>query len=137
MQTAGVSPTRNVTLPWDFSVVHFLRKDQSPSYMAVMHFSELQDDAVRQFYIYVNGIQWNPRGGLTPDYHYSDALYTTIPFNDNAGWCNVSFNATPNSTLPPILNAIEFFVVISTTDDGTDSQDGTCIYKKIHEHTSC
>lgn len=38
---------------------------------------------------------------------------------------NISINATDNSTLPPIINAIEVFSVIPTTNIGTDLQDAS------------
>ncbi|CAL4901105.1 unnamed protein product [Urochloa decumbens] len=77
-------------------------KDPSPGYIAVMYFSELQalpDGALRQFNFNVNG---RTRGSTR---------------------YNVSIDATANSTLPPIINAVEIFTVISTTDVGTDLQD--------------
>jgi hypothetical protein len=37
----------------------------------------------------------------------------------------ISISAAANSTLPPIVNAVEVYSVINTTNVGTDAQDGT------------
>ena len=92
-----------------------------------MYFSELQllrGNATRQFYININGYLWLPEA-FTPDYLRTNPVYSISPSQGSARY-NVSINATANSTLPPIINAVEVFSVISTTNVGTDSQDGTC-----------
>nr|AWA44823.1 hypothetical protein SO179B13_000003 [Saccharum officinarum] len=89
MQTA-ITPRNasgNIELFWEPKPVP---KDPSLGYIAVMHFSELQE------------LHW--RLGYT---RY-----------------NVSLNATANSTLPPMINAMEVFSLIPTTNVGTDSIDG-------------
>uniref|UniRef100_A0ACD5TF22 Uncharacterized protein n=1 Tax=Avena sativa TaxID=4498 RepID=A0ACD5TF22_AVESA len=50
----------------------------------------------------------------------------TFPSSRFASWnghYNMSINATANSTLPPIINALEMYSVIPTTNLGTDSND--------------
>ncbi|CAL4909209.1 unnamed protein product [Urochloa decumbens] len=89
--------------------------------------------AARQFYINLNGKPWYPKA-FTPDYLSSDATYNSNPYRGLARY-NVSINATANSTLPPIINAVGVFSVIRlipTTNVATDSQDAwdglTCSY---------
>jgi hypothetical protein len=48
-------------------------------------------------------------------YLYSDAVFNTNSYRGVA-WYNISINATANSTLPPIINAVEVFSVIATTN---------------------
>ncbi|KAI5019610.1 hypothetical protein ZWY2020_044498 [Hordeum vulgare] len=101
--------------------------DPSPGYIAIMHFSELQllpSNAVREFYVNLNGKPWYP-SGFTPDYLYSGATYNSLPSRHSR--YNISINATANSTLPPIINAVEVFSVIPTTNIATDSQDVSAI----------
>lgn len=100
-----------------------------PQFFAVLHFSELQllpANAARQFNIFLNGKLWY---GLpfTPEYLYSDAVYGTNP---TAGYrrYNVSINATANSTLPPLLNALEVFYAMRVADLATDAADGNAVY---------
>jgi hypothetical protein len=59
-------------------------------------------------------------------YLISDTIYNSNPGRGFPHY-NISINATANSTLPPMINAVEVFSVIPTTNVGTDSQDGTCI----------
>ncbi|OEL26035.1 Receptor-like protein kinase [Dichanthelium oligosanthes] len=125
MQTA-ITPRNgsgNIEFYWDPEPQP---KDPTPGYIGIMHFSELQllpSNAVRQFYINLNGKLWYPKA-FTPEYLYTDATYNSNPYRGVARY-NISINATANSTLPPIINAVEVFSVISTANVGTDSQDGT------------
>ncbi|CAN6346591.1 unnamed protein product [Urochloa humidicola] len=100
-------------------------KDPFPGYIAVMYFSELQvlpDGALRQFDFNVNGR--TRIKDYSPPYLRSGTLYTIgdSPYRGYTRY-NVSLDATANSTLPPIINAVETFTVISTTEVGTDPQD--------------
>jgi hypothetical protein len=124
MQTA-ITPSnasRNIELFWEPRPVP---KDPSLGYITVMHFSELQElphGALRQFYINFNGRFVED---FTPDLLYAETAYNVIPVGGNSNTrYNVSLNATANSTLPPIINAMEVFSLIPTTNVGTDSIDG-------------
>ncbi|CAN6337026.1 unnamed protein product [Urochloa humidicola] len=124
MQTA-ITPrnaSQNIELVWEPSS---LPKDPSLGYIAVMHFSELQElqGAVRQFYINFNGRYVDV---FTTALLYSEATYNVIPIRGYTRY-NVSLNATANSTLPPIINAMEVFSLIPTTNVGTDSVDVSAI----------
>ncbi|CAN6341323.1 unnamed protein product [Urochloa humidicola] len=127
MQTA-VTPrnaSQNIEFSWDPEPQP---KDPTPGYIGIMHFTEVQllpPGAVRQFYINLNGKPWYPKA-FTPDYLSTDATYNSNPYRGLARY-NVSINATANSTLPPIINAVEVFSVIPTTNVATDSQDESAI----------
>ncbi|KAL6851619.1 hypothetical protein ACP4OV_020183 [Aristida adscensionis] len=126
MQTA-VAPRNasgNIEFFWDREA---RPKDPAPGYIGILHFSELQvlpGGALRQFYVNLNGEPWYPKP-LSPEYLYSDATYNSNPAR-NARY-NISINATANSTLPPIINAVEVFSVIPTANVGTDSQEVSAI----------
>ncbi|RLN28628.1 putative leucine-rich repeat receptor-like protein kinase [Panicum miliaceum] len=122
MQTA-ITPrnaSENIFFTWNSQ----LRPDDpTPGYVAVLYFAELDSlpsNAVRQFYINLNGELWYR--SYSPYYLFTDTLHSLRPMRDYPQY-NFSINATTNSTLPPIINAVEVFSVISTTNVGTDSQD--------------
>jgi hypothetical protein len=127
LQTA-VTPRNasgNIEFSWDPEPQP---KDPTPGYVANMHFSELEllpGNATRQFYVNLNGKPWYPKP-YKPMYLISDTIYNSNPGRGFPHY-NISINATANSTLPPMINAVEVFSVIPTTNVGTDSQDGTCI----------
>ncbi|XBH97565.1 hypothetical protein VPH35_127219 [Triticum aestivum] len=124
MQTV-IMPRRNASNGIEFSWDPVAQSsDPSPGYIAIMHFSELQlltSNNVREFFVSINGEPWHPNG-FTPKYLYGSATYNSLPSRKSQ--YNVSIIAAPNSTLPPVINALEVFSVIPTTIIGTDSRDG-------------
>ncbi|KAK1699299.1 hypothetical protein QYE76_015996 [Lolium multiflorum] len=127
MQTAvtPINASKPIEYSWDAEPS---AKNPAPGYMCILHFSELQvlpAGTARQFYININGILALDNG-FTPDYLYSDPVHSTRAF-DGFHQYTVSLNATPNSTLPPVLNAIEIFSVLPTTGVPTAAQDVSAI----------
>ncbi|XBJ06922.1 hypothetical protein VPH35_012507 [Triticum aestivum] len=128
MQTAIVTrnASENIWFGWESLDAEPRDDDPSrPGYIAILHFAELQllnasNGELRQFYINLNDELAYPTG-FTPEHLISNAIYDTKP-SRHSGY-NFSINATANSTLPPILNAVEVYYVIPTTNLGTDSQD--------------
>ncbi|TVU20522.1 hypothetical protein EJB05_36735, partial [Eragrostis curvula] len=126
MQTA-ITPrnaSNNIILGW---LPNPSPQDPTPGYYVVMHFAELQQlpsNVVREFYVNINGRQWLA-GGFRPDYLLTAITYNGYP----ARYAQyiISLNATANSTLPPIINAMEIFSVIPTTTVATDSADVSAI----------
>uniref|UniRef100_A0ACD5U192 Uncharacterized protein n=1 Tax=Avena sativa TaxID=4498 RepID=A0ACD5U192_AVESA len=101
--------------------------DPSPAYFVIMYFTELQllpSNALREFYINLNGELWF-RDGVRPAYLYSGVNYNNFALRKNQ--YNITINATANSTLPPIINAVEVFSVIPTTNLVTDVGDVSAI----------
>lgn len=123
MQTA-ITP-RDATSSINF---YWNSKGSSLGYIPVFHFSEvLQAGAgvVRQFNININGKRFTSHDYYTPRHLESGYVYGTRPYTNQIRY-NVSIVKTDTSTLPPIINADEIFIVISTTNVGTDSEDGIC-----------
>jgi hypothetical protein len=121
MQTA-ITPrnaSNNIEFSWDPEPQP---KYHSLGYIYVMHFSELQEllGAVRQFYINFNGRYLDV---FTTHLLYSEAIYNVIPLRGYTRY-NFSLNATSNTTLPPMINAMEVFSLIPTTNVVTHSTDG-------------
>uniref|UniRef100_A0A452ZLR3 Malectin-like domain-containing protein n=2 Tax=Aegilops tauschii subsp. strangulata TaxID=200361 RepID=A0A452ZLR3_AEGTS len=96
-----------------------------PGYIWMLYFAELQRDAVREFYITVNGELAYPRV-MTPLYLATDAIYGRQP-DDGFDRYDISLNATANSTLPPIINGVEVFLLLPTTGVATVLQDASAI----------
>ncbi|KAM3411933.1 hypothetical protein ACQJBY_003542 [Aegilops geniculata] len=122
MQTAvtPLNPSKNLEISWDPVPQP---RNPSPGYFIVMHFSELQilpSSAVRQFYVSINGIALNMTAAKLY-YHGTGVISNVKPYRYDK--FNISLHATTNSTLPPIINAIDLFSVMPTSILGTDSQD--------------
>ena len=125
MQTA-ITPrnaSKNIEFLWESEPQP---KDPNPRYIGILHFSELEllpSNVTREFYVNLNGKLWYSKA-YSPTYLYTDATYNNNNPLSGSTQYNISLNATANSTLPPIINAVEVFNVISTAEFGTDSQDG-------------
>ncbi|GJN15001.1 hypothetical protein PR202_gb01885 [Eleusine coracana subsp. coracana] len=100
----------------------------APEYICILYFAELQNlsgNAVRRFNITINGKLWYP-GPYTPLYLHANPVYNERPLYGSSQY-NVTLTATSDSTLPPIINAVEVFSVISTANVATDPQDASAI----------
>ena len=98
-----------------------------------MYFAELQilaGNAVREFNTIVDG---GPNHPYRPEYLVGDALYNGNPHECLSRY-NITMVATANSTLPPTINAFEYFSVISTANVGTDLRDGKYLRVIIKFH---
>ncbi|KAJ4768417.1 Leucine-rich repeat protein kinase family protein [Rhynchospora pubera] len=98
--------------------------DSSTKVFIVFYFAELvklNANQIREFNMYFNGKQ--VYGPYSPSYLSSDAIYTT---DFITGIHNYSFllNATENSTLPPLLNAIEVYSGMFLTEPLTERNEG-------------
>uniref|UniRef100_A0A0D3G9Z6 non-specific serine/threonine protein kinase n=1 Tax=Oryza barthii TaxID=65489 RepID=A0A0D3G9Z6_9ORYZ len=127
MQTA-ITPRNasgNIEFAWD---AYTQPKDPTPGYIANFYFTEVQllpSNVLRQFYINLNGrLVYNE--SYTPLYLYADLIYEKKPFLRYPEY-NISINATSNSMLPPIINAIEVFSVMPTINVATDSEDASAM----------
>ncbi|PUZ74077.1 hypothetical protein GQ55_1G036000 [Panicum hallii var. hallii] len=82
----------------------------SSRYFFVFYFAELQSvasNALRQFDIIVNNSTWNPQP-YTPPFLFADSISGTVQGQERY---NISLVATKNATLPPILNAMEMYLI--------------------------
>ncbi|XBJ26817.1 hypothetical protein VPH35_004169 [Triticum aestivum] len=130
MQTA-IRPrnaSHNIEFDWE---PQLQPNDPSPGYIIIMHFSELQllpSNAVREFYINLNGNLLN-RDAVRPPHLYGDASYNTFAIRKS--YYIISINGTANSTLPPIINALELFSVVPTTKAPTLPQTPRTVLSAI------
>ncbi|KAK0596635.1 hypothetical protein LWI29_017586 [Acer saccharum] len=95
----------------------------STQYYIYMHFAEveeLQANQFREFKISLNGQHWY--GPFSPRYLSTTTVFT--PVGLNAGLKNnFSIYKTENSTLPPILNAVEIYTLKEFLQLQTEEQD--------------
>ncbi|KAG1346649.1 Receptor-like protein kinase [Cocos nucifera] len=98
------------------------REDIRPEYHIFTHFAEilsLGPNDSRTFDIYLNGKSfWD---SYTAHYLISGYVYTTVPYTEYD--YSLSFKATNNSTLPPIINGLEIYAVMHLPELSTDSGD--------------
>ncbi|WJX91991.1 hypothetical protein P8452_73696 [Trifolium repens] len=122
MSTAATP--ENVSAPleleWDADNVN----DQ---YYLYLHFNEVEELAAnetRAFNVTVNGEFFY--GPMTPRYRSADTMFSTTPLTRAARY-QVSLFKTGNSTLPPILNAIEIYKVKDFSQSETQQDDVSAI----------
>lgn len=98
--------------------------DQSTKYFTYMHFGEveqLQANQTREFVVKLNGVTTSTL--IVPSYLYSTIIYNIQSVTGD--WFNYTIERTVNSTLPPIINALEVFTVKEFLQSETDQADGT------------
>ncbi|KAF9685084.1 hypothetical protein SADUNF_Sadunf03G0017500 [Salix dunnii] len=91
-------------------VLIFIRDDPTTQFFLYLHFAEIEklpENQTREFNIYVNNKLW--RGPIVPTY-LKRTTVSSISASEGKEF-KVSINKTINSTLPPLLNAIELYLV--------------------------
>ncbi|XP_019193335.1 PREDICTED: putative leucine-rich repeat receptor-like protein kinase At2g19210 isoform X2 [Ipomoea nil] len=123
MKTAGEIVESNSSLP-----AFFWKPDNfDDEFYMYMHFAELQQlpkNQIRQFNIYLNDNLWF--GNYSPRYLRPGTVFSDKPENQSFRY-NVVLNRTGNSTLPPIINAVEVYKVTYILLNQTADQDVTAI----------
>ncbi|KAJ4780567.1 Leucine-rich repeat protein kinase family protein [Rhynchospora pubera] len=122
MQTASTSSSTERTLSFSWSY-----DNQSSVCLVILHIFEIQDiprTDFREFDILQDGdttskSSFNPSKLDTEPFVYTDTGDTKY---------NVSLQATSKSTLPPLLNAIEVYLIRPTYGIPTNGGDGKCDY---------
>ncbi|CAD6251868.1 unnamed protein product [Miscanthus lutarioriparius] len=119
---------QNAATPSNSSIINFSWDPSDHSvnissrYFFVFYFAELQrvaSNELRQFDIIVNNRAWNKKP-YTPPYLFADSFSGTV---QGQAQYNISLVATKNATLPPILNAMEMYLVKLIDEIATDPGD--------------
>lgn len=108
----------------DALYISWMDFDNSAEYFVYMHFAEfekLQPNQSRQFNITMNGESLHEK--VVPYYLSSSTIYSTRALS-TGGQYNLSIFKAKNSTLPPILNAIEVYTVKEFLESRTNQADG-------------
>lgn len=104
-------------------IIDLIPADSTSKFYMYMHFAELEElpaNHSRQFNISVNGNHLY--GPVVPSYLHTTTTYTTSALTGEK--FQFSIHKTENSTLPPILNAIEFYLVQDFSQTETEQADG-------------
>ncbi|KAA0063360.1 putative leucine-rich repeat receptor-like protein kinase [Cucumis melo var. makuwa] len=115
--------TYNASDPLEF---RWAPEDPSARYHIFLHFADLeklQANQLREFNIYQNGNYFH--GPFSPDYLQSTTLFSVSPLSGEK--IAFSLSKTNASNLPPILNALEIYLVLDTLQSRTDEQDITAL----------
>ncbi|XVE51996.1 hypothetical protein DITRI_Ditri02bG0084800 [Diplodiscus trichospermus] len=123
MRTAATP--RNASQPLDFFFDFANPISRFYVYMHFVEFEKLQANQSREFDIYLNGELWF--GPFSPIYLHESVIYSVTSLK--AGTNQFSFNKTQNSTLPPILNAIEVYSENDLLQSQTNTRDVDAIMK--------
>ncbi|XP_035814979.1 probable LRR receptor-like serine/threonine-protein kinase At1g05700 isoform X3 [Zea mays] len=124
MQSAATPSDGSVlSFSWDTSDDRSVDAS-SATYLLVLYFAELQrvsasGELRRQFDIAVDGTAWN-REPYSPPYLFADSFSGTV---QGQARHSVSLTATRNATLPPLLNAMEVYLVRPVDEAATDPGD--------------
>ncbi|WJX86284.1 hypothetical protein P8452_68613 [Trifolium repens] len=121
VMSTAVTPV-DASAPLQF---HWDADNENDQYYLYLHFSEVQKRArqlneTREFNITVNNKFWY--GPVVPGYQSSYTVFSTTPLI-GAKRYQISLSKTGDSTLPPILNAIEIYKVIDFSQSETQQDD--------------
>ncbi|XP_010535193.1 PREDICTED: probable LRR receptor-like protein kinase At1g51890 [Tarenaya hassleriana] len=126
MRTAAVPANASVPL----NIVWNLDDISAQSYI-YMHFSEIQNlttNDTRVFNItYNNGRTWFTR--FSPENLQVTTIYNPAAVSSPDGKFNFSFVMTDNSTLPPLINALEVYTVVDFPLYETDQDEVDAMMK--------
>ncbi|TXG68712.1 hypothetical protein EZV62_003647 [Acer yangbiense] len=111
--------SESLSMSWD-------PPNPTSKYYVYMHFAEVEIlvNQTREFNISQNGKFFF--GPLVPDYLFSTTVYNVKPASGEK--ILFSMERTARSTLPPIINAIEMYMVQEISQSTTDQNDGKNAY---------
>ena len=124
VMSTAITPT-NTTDPLIYEWTTFLKRKAFYIYLHFAEVQKLEANQSRVFDIYLNGEHYY--GPLVPPYLNTTTIYNTSPLSMSTSsiYYNFTFVKHENSTLPPILNAIELYTSIDFLQSETDEEDGT------------
>uniref|UniRef100_A0A0E0ERB2 Protein kinase domain-containing protein n=1 Tax=Oryza meridionalis TaxID=40149 RepID=A0A0E0ERB2_9ORYZ len=97
----------------------------APGYLLGLHFTDFQQEQLREFHIYYNGESFVPDDkSYSPPYLLANYWNDSSPtVSDNGLSYKISIVATNASVLPPMLNAIEVYYQVQQDEKMTSSED--------------
>ncbi|PQM38848.1 putative LRR receptor-like serine/threonine-protein kinase [Prunus yedoensis var. nudiflora] len=110
--------------PSDSLSIIFSLPDINAEYRSYLHFAEvesLQLNQSRLQYIFRNGDR--TFGPFSPPYLSTETIYSTDAWSTGVNDVNISITRAENSTLPPILNAFEIYMVKHFVEPETNQED--------------
>ena len=123
MRTAATPKTDSSPLNFNWD-----SETATSEYYIYMHFAEVEQLKANQYRSFNITINEKPfYGPFVPKYLSTITLYSPSPLTIANNY-EVSIFKTENSTLPPILNAVEIYSVKNLSQSETDHQDGMLLY---------
>ncbi|KAK4764750.1 hypothetical protein SAY86_025840 [Trapa natans] len=121
METAVTpsDPTQPLNISWT-------PEDPKSGFYIYLHYAEVQQlksNESRNFMLSLNGVVMTKVGAVAPKYLYAGLLYSTGAAVSFSPQFNFSFYEVNGSTLPPLLNAIEAYVVKDIQEYRTKQDD--------------
>ncbi|PQM35090.1 putative LRR receptor-like serine/threonine-protein kinase [Prunus yedoensis var. nudiflora] len=110
--------------PSDSLSIIFLLPDINAEYYSYLHFAEverLQVNQSRLQYFFRNGRR--TFGPFAPPQYLSYTIHSIGAWSSYAQYANISITRAENSTLPPILNAFEIYMVKKFIEAETSEED--------------
>jgi hypothetical protein len=120
---SAATPVNGTQIDFAWSSDSSINNDNT-SYLLLLYFAEVQrlpSNAVRRFDILVDNSTWNGSQRYTPKYLSAELVKRMVLGSRQH---TVSLVATPDATLPPILNAFEIYSVLPMTGLATNGADG-------------
>ena len=122
---SAATPVNGTRIDFTWNSDSSINNDNT-AYLLLLYFAEVQrlpSNALRRFDILVDNVTWNSSQGYSPKYLSAELVKRTV---QGSSQHTVSLVATPDATLPPILNAFEIYTVLPMTELATNDGDGIC-----------
>ncbi|KAJ8638599.1 hypothetical protein MRB53_012866 [Persea americana] len=129
MNNAAMPTNTSANLSFYFPTSNVDPRLQYPVFLHFAELEQLQNNQSREFNFSLDGKY--ALGPFSPKYLSVSTIFTTSPLSGQDQHV-VDLYKTTSSTLPPILNAVEFFIVEQQTSP-TDGQDGKLL---LHLHST-
>ncbi|KAI3671617.1 hypothetical protein L1987_87356 [Smallanthus sonchifolius] len=116
------------TYPTDTFNIQWNERSHGDKFFVYLHFAEIETLKInqkREFNIYLNGnLTFGP---ISPLNHSTTTVYSTEP-EIVAPTYTLTINKTKNSTLPPIVNALELYTLKQLPQKQTYDQDAAALW---------
>uniref|UniRef100_A0A0E0B1X2 Protein kinase domain-containing protein n=1 Tax=Oryza glumipatula TaxID=40148 RepID=A0A0E0B1X2_9ORYZ len=123
LQTAVTSTNTSIPISFSWTApTDWPATAAVPVYFYNTHFTDYQNQRVREFNTYTNG-DLSTSDPSRPAYLISDYTYSSSQYNIDTGFYNVCIIATNTSELPPVLSAYETFYLVQHDGTMTSPED--------------
>ncbi|KAJ0718080.1 putative transferase, protein kinase RLK-Pelle-LRR-I-1 family [Helianthus annuus] len=115
--------------------IEWNERNHGDKFFVFLHFAELETlprNQKREFNIYLNGKLFS--GPFSPVFQLTNTFNSTEP-ELVAPTYTLTINKTTNSTLPPIINAMELYTLKQLPQNQTYDQDGTGLHIRKQQYT--
>ncbi|CAA7017627.1 unnamed protein product [Microthlaspi erraticum] len=119
---------KNVTEKLSFDWIVDNREDQALIYLHFAEIQTLRDNDTREFDVVWKGNDGNITiSAYRPPKLQLETLYNTSPMKCRFLACTVELVMTQSSTLPPMINAMEAYMIVEFLDAETNQEDASAV----------